>query len=142
MSNIIFSPSGKDPFNNVLIVNPTEVKKEYIRETRGYVLQVSSNNSIGSSSIKIPKNNEDSLNITSPLLFLQLKLLPPFNFSFEIELYIIKNENLSKRRFEFSSSLKTPSKQPLNMRLPFNFEKLISLQNEKSINPNCKLKFL
>ncbi len=154
----IFSPSGTNPFQNVLIQNPNCVQRDYDRSMKGYVVSVFSKGRV-STKVQIPKKQGTTLGLKQRFICFQVCLAEESNFSVE---FLVTDSNNCRRRIGVSTAQKVENISPLHILLPLpksqmgggwitlviDFSSIFSLQhntNLKSLDciflyPCCKVR--
>eukprot|EP01031_Cornospumella_fuschlensis_P027486 gene27486-33191_t len=111
----IFTPTGKEPFKNVLCRTEINSAKFYDRNIKGYAILLDSESH--NPAFQIPRKDSDSLGVSQSIVCVQLQCVSEKKTA-SVE-FILRDDQRQRRRLHFSNRFRELSINPLHAQVPW-----------------------
>eukprot|EP01031_Cornospumella_fuschlensis_P028181 gene28181-34029_t len=111
----IFTPTGKEPFKNVLCRTEINSAKFYDRNIKGYAILLDSESH--NPAFQIPRKDSDSLGVSQSIVCIQLQCVSEKKTA-SVE-FILRDDQRQRRRLHFSNRFRELSINPLHAQVPW-----------------------
>ncbi|RYH19959.1 DUF667 domain-containing protein, partial [archaeon] len=121
----IFTPTGKEPFKNVLCRTDINSAKYYDRNIKGYAIVLDSENH--NPAFQIPRKDTDLLGVSQSIVCVQLQCVSDRKTA-SVE-FVLRDDQRQRRRLHFSNRFRELSINPLHAQVPWHLPSLTSSED-------------